>query len=216
MSEHLLSLGADIKVVGQWWAPGFETRKVDTNVANFLVERGAELTAHAAAGLGLVERLEHMLDAEPALIDAKGGDGCTPLHFSRNCAVARLLLSRGARVDARDDDHESTPAQWLIGDVPEVCRLLLDMGQRQTSLWLQLWASAALRRNWSLLIEVALDIVLARELSFRHSVIKGTVGLFINGPLLSIATLIRLPCRRGTSLCSNTYSKTATSRLGSW
>jgi ankyrin repeat protein len=128
MSKHLLSLGADIKVVGQWWASGFETRKVDTNVANFLVERGAELTAHAAAGLGLVERLEQMLDAEPALIDAKGGDGCTPLHFSRNYAVARLLLSRGARVDARDDDHESTPAQWLIGDVPEVCRLLLEHG----------------------------------------------------------------------------------------
>jgi len=128
MAEHLLSLGADVKIVSQWWARGFETRKVETNVADFLVGRGAELTPHAAAGLGLVERLGQMLDSEPALIDAKGGDGCTPLHFARNCAIARLLLARGARVDARDDDHESTPAQWLIGDVPEVSRLLMEHG----------------------------------------------------------------------------------------
>src|SRR5215831_12581059 len=94
MAERLLALGADVKVVGQWWASGFETRKVDTNVARFLVERGAGLTAHAAAGLGLVERLKEMLDADPALIHSKGGDGCTPLHFSRNAAVARLLLER--------------------------------------------------------------------------------------------------------------------------
>ena len=128
MAERLLSLGADVKIVGQWWASGFETRKVDKTVAKFLVERGAGLTAHAAAGLGLVERLAEMLDADTLLIDSKGGDGCTPLHFSRNAEVARLLLARGARIDARDEDHDSTPAQWLIGDVPEVTRLLLQRG----------------------------------------------------------------------------------------
>jgi ankyrin repeat protein len=128
MAERLLSLGADVKAVGQWWAPGFQTRDVDSKVANFLVERGAELTPHAAAGLGLIERLQQMLDSDPSVVHAKGGDGCTPLHFSRNTAIARLLLARGARVEARDDDHDSTPAQWLIGDVPEVARLLLDHG----------------------------------------------------------------------------------------
>jgi ankyrin repeat protein len=128
VAECLLSLGADVNTVGQWWASGFETRKVDPAVAKFLVQRGAALTAHAAAGLGLVERLEAMLDADPSLIDAKGGDGCTPLHFARNPEVARLLLARGAPVDARDEDHESTPAQWLICDAPEVSRLLLEHG----------------------------------------------------------------------------------------
>jgi ankyrin repeat protein len=128
MAERLMSLGADVKVVGQWWAQGFETRKVDTNVAKFLVEQGARLTAHAASGLGLAQHLEQMLNADPTLIDSKGGDGCTPLHFSRNTQIACLLLARGARVDARDDDHDSTPAQWLIGDVPEVARLLLERG----------------------------------------------------------------------------------------
>ncbi|GEM_PF-1435731 len=128
MAERLLSLGAEVEAVGKWWASGFGTRKVEPAVAEFLVGSGASLTVHAAAGLGLVDRLVEMLDADLSLIDAKGGDGCTPLHFSRDSATAGLLLARGARVDARDEDHESTPAQWLIGDAPEVSRLLLEHG----------------------------------------------------------------------------------------
>jgi ankyrin repeat protein len=128
MAERLLALGGNIEDVSKWWGRGMGLRCVDPAMAAFLVERGARLTAHAAAGLGLVDRLEKMLDTDPALIDAKGGDGCTPLHFSRDCATAKLLLARGARVDARDEDHESTPAQWLIGEAPEVARLLLAHG----------------------------------------------------------------------------------------
>jgi ankyrin repeat protein len=128
MAERVLALGGDIEAVGKWWGPGMGLREVDPAIARFLVECGASLTTHAAAGLGLVDRLAEMLDADPSLIDAKGGDGCTPLHFARNCATAELLLARGARVDARDDDHASTPAQWLIGEAPEVARLLLEHG----------------------------------------------------------------------------------------
>ena len=62
------------------------------------------------------------------MIDAKGCDACTPLHFSRDVATARLLLERGARIEARDEDHESTPVQWLIRDAPDVVRYLLDRG----------------------------------------------------------------------------------------
>jgi hypothetical protein len=40
----------------------------------------------------------------------------------------RLLLEHGARIDARDEDHESTPAQWLVGDAPDVARFLLERG----------------------------------------------------------------------------------------
>lgn len=127
-AERLLSLGADIDAVGKWWAPGFDTRRVAMDVGRLLVERGAALTAHAAAGLGLVDHLADLLAADPSLMDAKGGDGCTPLHFSRDVETAKLLLACGARVDARDEDHESTPAQWLIGDAPEVARFLLEQG----------------------------------------------------------------------------------------
>jgi ankyrin repeat protein len=128
MAKRLLALGGDTEAVSKWWGRGMGLRRVDQAVATFLVEHGARLTVHAAAGLGLVDRLAEMLDADPALIDAKGGDGCTPLHFSRDCATANVLLAHGARVDARDEDHESTPAQWLIGEAPEVAQLLLEHG----------------------------------------------------------------------------------------
>jgi ankyrin repeat protein len=127
-AERLLDLGADVSVAETWWAPGFYTRQIDTGVARLLVDRGAALTVHAAAGLGLADHLARMLNADPPLVNAKGGDGCTPLHFSRNIAIAAMLLEHGAQIDPRDEDHDSTPAQWLIGDVPEVARYLLARG----------------------------------------------------------------------------------------
>src|SRR5260221_2164140 len=127
-AERILNLGADVEAVGKWWARGMYTRKFVKDVPGLLVERGAALTVHAAAGLGLIDRLAEMLAADPSLIDAKGGDGCTPLHFSRDVATAALLLDYDAHVDARDEDHESTPAQWLVGDAPDVARFLLERG----------------------------------------------------------------------------------------
>jgi ankyrin repeat protein len=127
-AQRLLDAGADLESVGKWWAPGFYTRTVAQDVAHLLVARGAPLTAHAAAGLGLTDRLAEMLAADPSLVHAKGGDGCTPLHFARDIATAALLLERGARLDARDEDHNSTPAQWSIGEAPDVARYLLERG----------------------------------------------------------------------------------------
>ena len=118
----------DLRAVSESWAPGFNTRRIDPQIARTLVDRGATLTVHAAAGLGFTDHLGRMLDDAPSLIDAKGGDACTPLHFARDVATAELLLARGARIDARDDDHESTPAQWSIGEAPDVARFLLNRG----------------------------------------------------------------------------------------
>jgi ankyrin repeat protein len=127
-ARRLLSLGAGLEAVSKWWAGGMGTVQADPAVGRFLVDQGARLTVHAAAGLGLVEPLARMLDLDASLIDAKGVDSCTPLHFARNVETAQLLLARGARIDARDEDHWSTPAQWLIGDAPEVARFLLSQG----------------------------------------------------------------------------------------
>jgi ankyrin repeat protein len=78
----------------------------------------------------MLDALGALLDADPALVRARGGDGGTPLHFARDVATARLLLDRGADPDARDVDHESTPAQWMLGDRRDVACLLVERGCR--------------------------------------------------------------------------------------
>jgi len=127
-AEYLLSKGARIEHVSQWWAGGHGVTQVVPEVGEFLIRRGASLTPHVAAGLGLTDPLREMLAANRTLVDAKGVDNCTPLHFARNIEVAALLLDYGARTDARDDDHNCTPAQWLIKDIPEVSRFLIEHG----------------------------------------------------------------------------------------
>ncbi len=130
MAELLETHGLTPERVGESWAPGFGLTKVSTLVAEHFIERGARATPHAAAALGLVPRLRALLDRQPESAHAKGGDGGRPLHFSRNVDIARLLVERGAEVDPRDDDHDSTPAQWRIGDAPDVTRFLLEHGAR--------------------------------------------------------------------------------------
>jgi hypothetical protein len=130
MADLLLENGLTVALVSAWWAPGFGLNRLPSEVAEHLVQRGAVLSPHAASALGLVERLRDLLDRQPDLVHAKGGDGCRPLHFSRDVPTTRLLLERGADIDARDDDHDSTPAQWRIGDAPEVTRFLLEHGAR--------------------------------------------------------------------------------------
>jgi len=130
MADLILEHGVTTAMISGWWAPGFGLEMFSPVVAEHLIGRGAALTAHAAAALGLVDRLRAMLDRQPELVHAKGGDGARPLHFSRNVEVARLLVERGAELDPRDDDHDSTPAQWRIGNAPDVTRFLVERGAR--------------------------------------------------------------------------------------
>ena len=52
--------------------------------------------------------------ADPQLVHARGGDGQTPLHFASTVEIAEYLLDQGADIDARDVDHVSTPAQYMV------------------------------------------------------------------------------------------------------
>jgi hypothetical protein len=93
-------------------------------------QQSADQAVHEAAQAGLADALAEMLAIDPSLIDAKGMDARTPLHCAGTVTVAALLLDHGARMDARDEDHDSTPAQWRIGEAPDVARFLLERGAK--------------------------------------------------------------------------------------
>jgi ankyrin repeat protein len=116
------------EAIGKSWADGFGTDQIPPPIARFLVDRGAKLSVHAAAGFGFTDSLAGLLRGDPLLVNAKGGDGCRPLHFARDVVTAQFLLDHGADIDSRDDDHDSTPAQWRVDKAPEVSRFLLDRG----------------------------------------------------------------------------------------
>ena len=113
--EALLAAGADINKRTEWWAGGFGVLdECAPELAPFLMARGAKLDAHAAARLGMVRELRRLLHRDRRRVHARGGNGQTPLHFASTMAIAKVLLSYGADSDARDIDHESTPAQYML------------------------------------------------------------------------------------------------------
>jgi ankyrin repeat protein len=130
MVDALLRGGADINARSHWWAGSFGVLDSETDLTGFLIERGAIVDAHAAARLGMMERLDELISRDPSLVHARGGDGQTPLHFAKTVEVARYLLDQGADIDALDMDHESTPAQWMLRERPEVARFLVVRGCR--------------------------------------------------------------------------------------
>jgi ankyrin repeat protein len=138
--DVLLSAGANIRKRTDWWAGGFGVLDdCDPSLVEFLVERGAVVDAHAASRLGLMPKLAELVAADPEVVHARGGDGQTPLHFASTVEVAEFLLANHAQIDARDVDHESTPAQYMLRvdqkrhyphDRQDVARYLISRGCR--------------------------------------------------------------------------------------
>src|SRR5262245_19041436 len=129
MLEVLLAAGADINAKSRWWAGGFGLlHGASPELATYAIERGAVVDVHAAARLGLTAKLHELIETDPGLVNARGGDGQTPLHFASTIEVAECLLDHGAPIDARDVDHESTPAQYMVRDRQAVLRYLIQRG----------------------------------------------------------------------------------------
>jgi ankyrin repeat protein len=140
--DVLLAHGADLNLKSTWWAGGFGLLEYGCTPAEAapLIARGAVVDVFAAAHLGMFDRLRELVDADPSLVHSRGGDGKTPLHCAHTVETARYLLDRGAQIDARCVDHESTPVQYLVREAPDVARLLVDHGA-----WLDIFAAVGLR-----------------------------------------------------------------------
>jgi ankyrin repeat protein len=131
MMDVLLGAGADINARSRWWAGGFGLLdSASPELAAYAIERGARVDVHAAARLGMMDRLRELIARDARLVHARGGDGQTPLHFASTIEVAAYLLDHGAEIDARDVDHESTAAQYMVKDRQDVARYLVSRGCR--------------------------------------------------------------------------------------
>ncbi|MCI0380192.1 MAG: ankyrin repeat domain-containing protein, partial [Gemmataceae bacterium] len=129
MLDLLLAAGADINAKSNWWAGGFGLlHSADPDLCAYAIERGAVVDAHAAARLGMLDKLKELVALDPALVHARGGDGQTPLHFASTVEIAAYLLDQGANIDSLDVDHESTPAQYMVADRQDVVPYLIGRG----------------------------------------------------------------------------------------
>jgi ankyrin repeat protein len=115
MVDVLLDFGADPNRRSDWWAGGFHALYSATGAAaERLIAAGATPDACAAAHLDRPELLARLIGEDPARVSERGGDGQTPLHFARSRTVIDMLLAAGADIDARDVDHRSTAAEWML------------------------------------------------------------------------------------------------------
>jgi hypothetical protein len=155
--DVLLGAGANINKRTEWWAGGFGVLDdCDPSMVEFLTERGAILDAHSTSRLGLITTLRELVAADPGVVHSLGGDGQTPLHFASSVEVAEFLLANGADIDARDVDHESTPAQYMLRvdqkrhyphDRQDVARYLVSCGCNTDILMAAALGDAALVRR---------------------------------------------------------------------
>ncbi len=99
------------------------------------VLRAAEI--HDAADKGDTRALTALLDKDPGLIDLRDKAGDRPLHHAiqaKEVEAARLLIDKGADVDARGFD-DWTPLHWAAktGSKP-ICEMLLEHGANLNAL----------------------------------------------------------------------------------
>jgi hypothetical protein len=126
--ETLLEFGANINVKSDWWAGGFGVLDdTDPEQAAWLIERGAIVDIHAAAGLGMADTVREWIAKDPSLVHAPGGDGKRPLHWASTTEIIDMLLAHGAEINARCIDHQSTAAQYRVRDT-DLCRHLILRG----------------------------------------------------------------------------------------
>jgi ankyrin repeat protein len=155
--DVLLGAGAEVNARSRWWAGGIGVLdECAPELAGFLTERGAVADAHAAARLGMLDRLRELVAADPGVVHSRGWNGQMPLHCASTVAIAEFLVEHGAEIDAQDLGHESTPAQHMLRvvqarhypkDRQEIARYLVAHGCRTDILMAAALGNLALARR---------------------------------------------------------------------
>ncbi len=170
VASMLLKMGADPNHPSDMydgWTPlliaaGRQSRPL----VELLLSHGAHVDAWEAAALGDLPRLDAIINADPQVIRAHRANDAPPLHFAATIDVARLLVERGAPLDAVDKYGSTAARSAAYGRRSRrpVARFLLEVtGERDP------WMLAALDDTAGL-AELALqgtDIVKARRLGIN-------------------------------------------------
>jgi ankyrin repeat protein len=104
-----------------------------TEIVAVLLEAAPELDVFESAALGVVERLEQLVDEDPSKARARSADDATALHFAAffgQPECVRLLLQHGADVHAVSSTFGNvTPLHsGAAADSLEIVRLLVEHG----------------------------------------------------------------------------------------
>jgi len=97
-------------------------------VADLLIDQGADVDIFAAAALGQTDRLKTLVQSGPQLVSAYSPDGWTPLHLAAHFGqteAAQVLLARGADIHARSTNSMcNTP---LHAAMPTARRAMVEL-----------------------------------------------------------------------------------------
>jgi RNA polymerase sigma factor (sigma-70 family) len=128
--KTLVENGADVNDITKdmGWGP-LHLAIGKPEIAEYLISQGAKVDIFVACSMGDEDKARTLLTEDPSLVQSRGPDGATPLHFAKNVAIVDLLLGLGADIDALDGYHASSPLEWaLSGDNRAVANRLIERG----------------------------------------------------------------------------------------
>jgi ankyrin repeat protein len=162
VAKLLLESGADPNHPSDMydgWSPLLiAAARQSRQLVELLLSHGAHVDAWEAAALGDLPSLEAIITASPDVVHERRANDAPPLHFAANVDVARLLVERGAPLDAVDK-YGSTAARFAAYGRRQrrpVVRYLIDLtGERDP------WMFAALDDvpSLSALVADGVDVV---------------------------------------------------------
>ena len=117
-----------------WGTVSEDPLKLGVIVVSLLLLCGCATPLHRAAKAGDVKRIQELLDSKRYDVNAQGSsmrDHMTPLHeaaYGGHLEAARLLLDRGADVNAKTISRYDPLTFSLLVGTPDVSRLLIERG----------------------------------------------------------------------------------------
>lgn len=117
---------AQLAVAREHGFTSWRSLKAEVDRRNAMPDEALRLACY----LGNVDALRDLLDRDPAMANARVEGGSTPLHLAiRHPDAVRLLLSRGADPNARDQGDNALPLHFAAGyGLVETVRALLEGG----------------------------------------------------------------------------------------